>query len=154
SPVFSVEFKTTLDIEARSCCGRAKEVNREEIMKARQKLQSHYDNISKLHLKKLFKENPRRGEMMTAEADSIFLDYSKNRISRETLDLLLLLADECQLQSRIDAMFRKKKINVTENRSVLHVALQTPKGTRIVIDGKDVVPDIHAILEKMADFSG
>ena len=85
-------------------------------MKARQDLQSHYNTISKLHLRQLFKEDPGRGERMTAEAEGIFLDYSKNRITQETLDLLLRLAFECRLQSRIDAMFRGEKINVTENR--------------------------------------
>src|SRR2546426_5822225 len=122
-------------------------------MKARQDLQSHYNTISKLHLRQLFKEDPARGERMTAEAAGIFLDYSKNRITRETLDLLLGLAAECRLQSRIDAMFRGEKINATESRSVLHVALRAPKEKRIVVDGKDVVPDIHAVLEKMADFA-
>ena len=126
---------------------------REEVMKARQSLQSHYNTIAKLHLRQLFKEDPGRGERMTAEAEGIFLDYSKNRITRETLDLLLQLAAECRLQSRIDAMFRGEKINATESRSVLHVALRAPKEKRIVVDGKDVVPDIHAVLEKMADFA-
>src|SRR5207245_3692312 len=120
----------------------------------RQDLQSHYDTIAKLQLRQLFKEDPGRGERMTAEAEGIFLDYSKNRITRETLDLLLQLVAECGLQSRIDAMFRGEKINVTEDRSVLHVALRAPKGKRIVVDGKDVVSDIHAVLEKMADFAG
>src|SRR6267378_4305877 len=106
-------------------------------MKARQDLQSHYNTISKLHLRHLFKEDPGRGERMTAEAEGIFLDYSKNRITRETLDLLLQLAAECQLQSKkINAMFRGEKINLTESRSVLHVALRAPKGTRIVVDRK------------------
>ena len=123
-------------------------------MKARQDLQSHYNIISKLHLRQMFKEDPGRGERMTAEAEGIFLDYSKNRITQETLDLLLRLAFECRLQSRIDAMFRGEKINVTENRSVMHVALRAPKGTRIIVDGKDVVPDVHAVLAKMADFAG
>src|SRR5216110_2863431 len=122
-------------------------------MKARQSLQSHYNTIAKLHLRQLFKEDPGRGERMTAEAEGIFLDYSKNRITRETLDLLLQLAAECGLQSRIDAMFRGEKMNVTEDRSVLHVALRAPKGKRIVVDGKDVVSDIHTVLEKMADFA-
>ena len=121
-------------------------------MKARQSLKSNYNTIAKLHLRQLFKEDPGRGERMTAEAEGIFLDYSKNRITRETLDLLLQLAAECGLQSRIDAMFRGEKINVTEDRSVLHVALRAPKGKRIVVDGKDVVSDIHAVLEKDGGF--
>jgi len=123
-------------------------------MKTRQELRSHYNIISKLHLRQLFKEDPGRGERMTAEAEGIFRDYSKNRITKQTLDLLLRLAGECQLQSRIDAMFRGEKINLTENRSVLHVALRAPKGTRIFVDGKDVVPDVHAVLAKMANFAG
>src|SRR5881409_302666 len=122
-------------------------------MKARQSLQSHYNTIAKLHLRQLFKEDPGRGERMTAEAEGIFLDYSKNRITRETLGLLLQLAAECRLQSKIDAMFRGEKINITESRSVLHVALRAPKGTRIVVDGKDVVFDVHAVLARMADFA-
>jgi glucose-6-phosphate isomerase len=122
-------------------------------MKARQDLQSHYNTISKLHLRQLFKEDPGRGERMTAEAEGIFLDYSKNRITRETLGLLLQLAAECRLQSKIDAMFRGEKINITESRSVLHVALRAPKGARIVVEGKDVVPDVHAVLARMADFA-
>jgi glucose-6-phosphate isomerase len=122
-------------------------------MKARQDLQSHYNTISELHLRQLFKEDPGRGERMTAEAEGIFLDYSKNRITRETLGLLLQLAAECRLQSKIDAMFRGEKINITESRSVLHVALRAPKGTRIVVEGKDVVPDVHAVLARMADFA-
>jgi len=120
---------------------------------ARAALQSHYKSVSALHLRQLFADDPKRGERMTAEAEGIFLDYSKNRITRETLDLLLQLAAECRLQSRIDAMFRGEKINATESRSVLHVALRAPKEKRIVVDGKDVVPDIHAVLEKMADFA-
>src|SRR5207245_4955500 len=118
----------------------------------RQDLQSHYDTISKLHLRQLFKEDPGRGERMTAEAEGIFLDYSKNRITRETLDLLLQLAAESRLQSRIDAMFRGEKINATESRSVLHVALRAPKEKRIVVDGKDVVPDNHEDVVKNAGF--
>jgi len=98
-------------------------------MKTRQELRSHYNIISKLHLRQLFKEDPGRGERMTAEAEGIFRDYSKNRITKQTLDLLLRLAGECQLQSRIDAMFRGEKINLTENRSVLHVALSAQGDT-------------------------
>jgi glucose-6-phosphate isomerase len=116
-------------------------------------LQSHYNTVSKLHLRELFANDPKRGERMTAEAAGIYLDYSKNRITDETLKLLFQLAAESRLESRIAAMFRGEKINVTENRAVLHVALRAPKGTSIVVDGKNVVPEIHSVLDKMADFS-
>ena len=106
-----------------------------------------------MHLRKLFADDPKRGERMTAEAVGIFLDYSKNRITDETLKLLLQLAEESGLRARIDAMFRGEKINVTENRAVLHVALRAPEGASIVVDGENVVPQVHAVLDKMADFS-
>jgi glucose-6-phosphate isomerase len=120
---------------------------------ARAALRAHFKDISKGHLRKLFAEDPGRGERMTAEAAGIFLDYSKNRITDETLNLLLKLAEQCGLRSRIDAMFRGDKINITENRSVLHTALRAPKGASIVVDGKNVVPEVQAVLEKMAGFS-
>ena len=109
--------------------------------------------VRELHLRKLFADDPERGERMTAEAVGIYLDYSKNRITDETLRLLLQLAEESGLRARIDAMFRGEKINVTEKRAVLHVALRAPKGQSIVVDGEDVVPQVHAVLDKMADFS-
>src|SRR5437899_11521946 len=90
---------------------------------------------------------------MTAEAVGIYLDYSKNRITDETLKLLLQLAEESGLRARIDAMFRGEKINLTENRAVLHVALRAPRGASIVVDGENVVPQVHAVLDKMTDFS-
>src|SRR5208337_4445630 len=105
------------------------------------------------HHQKLFADDPERGERMTAEDLGIFLDYSKNRITVETLELLLRLAEQSDLQARIDAMFRGEKINVTENRSVLHVALRAPKGASIIVDGENVVPQVHAVLDKMASFS-
>ena len=113
----------------------------------------HHKKIQKLHLRKLFAEDPKRGERMTAEAAGVFLDYSKNRITDQTLKLLFQLAKESGLRARMDAMFSGEKINVTENRAVLHVALRAPKGATIVVDGKNVVPEVHAVLEKMADFS-
>jgi glucose-6-phosphate isomerase len=116
-------------------------------------LQAHYPGVRKLHLRTLFADDPRRGERMTAEAVGLYLDYSKNRITDETLKLLLQLADDCELRGRIDAMFRGEKINVTENRAVLHVALRAPRGAIIVVDGENVVPQVHAVLDKMADFS-
>jgi glucose-6-phosphate isomerase len=116
-------------------------------------LEAHHKNVRELHLRKLFADDPRRGERMTAEAVGLYLDYSKNRITDETLKLLLQLAVESGLRARIDAMFRGEKINVTENRAVLHVALRAPRGASIVVDGENVVPQVHAVLDKMADFS-
>jgi glucose-6-phosphate isomerase len=106
-----------------------------------------------LHLRNLFADDPTRGERMTAEAAGVYLDYSKHRVNDETLKLLVELAEQSGLRARIDAMFRGEKINVTENRAVLHVALRAPKGASIVVDGKNVVPEVHAVLDKMADFA-
>jgi glucose-6-phosphate isomerase len=116
-------------------------------------LAAHSQKIRDVHLRKLFADDSKRGERMTAEAVGLFLDYSKNRITDETLKLLLRLADESGLRARIDAMFRGEKINITENRAVLHVALRAPRGASIVVDGEDVVPQVHAVLDKMTDFS-
>jgi glucose-6-phosphate isomerase len=121
--------------------------------KAWQALQTHYEKIRGLHLRNLFADDSKRGERMTAEAVGIFIDYSKNRITDETIRLLVQLAEESGLRRRIEAMFRGEKINVTENRAVLHVALRAPKGTSVVLDGEDVVPQVHAVLDKMTDFS-
>jgi len=115
-------------------------------------LQDHHAALVGLNLKKLFADDPARGEWMTAKAAGIYFDYSKNRVSEETLRLLVELAEQSGLRSRIDAMFRGDKINVTENRAVLHVALRAPKGSSIFVDGKNVVPEVHAVLDKMADF--
>ena len=114
---------------------------------------AHYESVARLHLRTLFADDPTRGERMTAEGAGLYLDYSKNRITAETLKLLLQLADESGLRERIDAMFRGEKINITETRAVLHVALRAPKGASIVLDGENVVPEVHAVLDKMADFS-
>jgi glucose-6-phosphate isomerase len=116
-------------------------------------LAAHYPKVREEHLRNLFAEDPQRGERLTAEAVGIYFDYSKNRITDETVRLLLQLAEESGLRSRIDAMFRGEKINVTEKRAVLHVALRAPKGQSIVVNGEDVVPQVHAVLDKMADFS-
>jgi glucose-6-phosphate isomerase len=116
-------------------------------------LEAHHKNVRELHLRKLFADDPKRGERMTAEAVGLYLDYSKNRITDETLKLLLQLAEESGLRERIDAMFRGEKINITENRAVLHVALRAPRRASIVVDGENVVPGVHAVLDKMADFS-
>ena len=118
-----------------------------------QALEDHYDTMRGLHLRNLFANDPARGARMIAEAVGVYLDYSKNRISDETLKLLIELAEQSGLRERIDAMFRGEKINVTENRAVLHVALRAPKGTSIIVDGKNVVPEVHAVLDKMADFA-
>ncbi len=116
-------------------------------------LAAHHKKISKLHLRELFAKDAKRGERMTAAAAGLFLDYSKNRITDETLKLLLKLAEESGLKPRIKAMFSGEKINITENRAVLHTALRAPKGAKIFVDGKNVVPEVHAVLDKMAAFS-
>jgi glucose-6-phosphate isomerase len=116
-------------------------------------LEAHYQKVRDLHLRNLFADDPKRGERMTIEAMGLYLDYSKNRITDETLKLLLQLAEECGLRARMDAMFRGEKINITENRAVLHVALRAPREASIVVDGENVVPQVHAVLDKMADFS-
>jgi glucose-6-phosphate isomerase len=120
---------------------------------ARNALAAHHQSVRKLHLRKLFADDSRRGERMTAEAVGLYLDYSKNLITDETLKLLLQLAEESGLRERIDAMFRGEKINITENRAVLHVAVRAPRGASFVVDGKNVVLQVHAVLDKMANFS-
>jgi glucose-6-phosphate isomerase len=120
--------------------------------KAWKALTAHYQTVRELHLRELFATDLKRGERMTMEAVGLFLDYSKNRVTDETLKLLLELAAECGLRGRIDAMFRGDKINLTEDRAVLHVALRAPKDASIIVDGKNVVPEVHAVLNKMADF--
>ncbi len=116
-------------------------------------LASHSKKVSKLHLRDLFAQDPTRGERMSAQAVGLYLDYSKNRITDETLKLLLKLANEAGLKSRMEAMFSGEKINVTEKRAVLHTALRAPKDATILVDGKNVVPEVHAVLDRMADFS-
>ena len=116
-------------------------------------LESHHQKVREVHLRQLFADDPKRGERLTNEAVGLYLDYSKNRVTDETLKLLFQLAEECGLRDRIDAMFRGEKINITENRAVLHVALRSPRGTSIVVDGENVVPQVHAVLDKMSDFA-
>ena len=116
-------------------------------------LAAHYPRVRSLHLRELFASDAGRGERLTAEAAGLYLDYSKNRVTDETITLLVRLAEESGLRARIDAMFRGEKINVTENRAVLHVALRAPRGASIVVDGENVVPRVHAVLDKMAAFA-
>ncbi|MBV8050884.1 MAG: glucose-6-phosphate isomerase, partial [Acidobacteriaceae bacterium] len=115
-------------------------------------LTAHYKAVSEVHLRQLFADDPKRGQRMALEAVGLYLDYSKNRITDETLKLLLQLATDCGLRERIDAMFSGEKINITEKRAVLHVALRAPKDESIFVDGKNVVPEVHAVLDRMADF--
>jgi glucose-6-phosphate isomerase len=116
-------------------------------------LSAYHQKTAELHLSKLFAEDPTRGERLAAEGAGLFMDYSKNRVTDETLRLLFALAAESRLRERIDAMFRGEKINITENRAVLHTALRAPRTASIIVDGKNVVPDVHAVLDRMADFS-
>src|SRR5262249_14144752 len=116
-------------------------------------LESHYREVRDLHLRDLFARDPGRAERFTREAVGLYADFSKHRITDDTVRLLLALAEDCGLRARIDAMFRGDKINVTEGRAVLHVALRAPKGTRIVVDGQDVMPAVHDVLDRMAAFA-
>src|SRR5260370_22108433 len=116
-------------------------------------LQAHYNQVHNWHLRTLFSEDPNRGERLTVDAAGLYFDYSKHRVTDETIRLLLALAEDAGLRARIDAMFRGDKINVTEKRAVLHVALRAPRGTSIGVDGDDVVPKVHEVLDRMAGFS-
>ena len=116
-------------------------------------LRSHHKEIRNVHLRWLFAEDPRRAERLTVEAGGLYLDYSKNRVTDETLTLLIRLAQESGLRERIEAMFRGDKINLTEKRAVLHTALRAPRGTSLIVDGENVVPKVHAVLDRMADFA-
>jgi glucose-6-phosphate isomerase len=116
-------------------------------------LAAHYRQIKHLNLRKLFADDPKRGARLAAEAAGVYLDYSKNRINDQTIKLLMQLAKESGLREKIDAMFSGEKINTTENRAVLHVALRAPKGETMLVDGKNVVPEVHAVLDRMRVFS-
>jgi glucose-6-phosphate isomerase len=116
-------------------------------------LVAHHQKLQDMHLRKLFADDPKRGERLTLQGEGLYLDYSKNRITDETLKILVQLADESDLSGRMEAMFSGKKINITENRAVLHVALRAPKGATIEVDGKNVVPEVQAVLKKMTDFA-
>jgi glucose-6-phosphate isomerase len=116
-------------------------------------LEEHHRQIRATHLRALFAGDPARGERLTAEAAGIYLDFSKNRITDDTLALLVRLAEESGLRARIEGMFRGEKINVSEGRAVLHVALRAPRGASILVDGENVVPEVHAVLDRMAGFA-
>ena len=116
-------------------------------------LKQHHENMAGIHLRELFAADPKRGETLTAEGAGLFLDYSKNRVTAETMRLLCALADQANLRDRIEAMFRGDKINITENRAVLHTALRAPRGQKITVDGQDVVPAVHEVLDNMAAFA-
>ena len=116
-------------------------------------LAANYSRLENIHLRQLFAEDPKRGEHMTLEAVGLYLDYSKNRLTDETLRQLVRLAEECSLRRRIDGMFAGETINITEGRAVLHVALRAPRDASILVDGKNVVPEVHAVLDRMAAFS-
>ncbi len=116
-------------------------------------LEADYKETGRVHLRQLFADDPARGERFCAEGAGLYLDYSKNRITAKTLSLLIQLARECRLEARRDAMFQGEKINLTEKRAVLHVALRAPKGVSILVDGHDVVPEVHEVLDKMSDFA-
>src|ERR1700739_3854920 len=116
-------------------------------------LERHSSQAGHTHLRQLFADDPKRGERFAFEAAGLYFDYSKNRVTGDTINLLLQLAQECGLRERIDAMFRGDKINVTENRAVLHVALRMPRGASIVLDGVNVVEEVHAVLDRMAAFA-
>src|SRR5215471_6203025 len=116
-------------------------------------LEKHHDEIHDVHLRDLFASDPTRGERFVAEGAGLYLDYSKNRVTEETIGLLLQLAEESGLADRAEAMFRGDRINVSENRSVLHVALRMPKGTTLIVDGVDVVANVHEVLERMGNFA-
>src|SRR5216683_8214603 len=116
-------------------------------------LAEHFEQVKNVHLRELFAADPRRGERLAAEAVGLYLDYSKHRITDETLRLLVRLAAARGLRARIDAMYSGEKINATENRAVLHIALRAPRDAHILVDGHDVIPDVHAVLDRMAAFA-
>src|SRR5271166_5409867 len=134
---------------------RVEAITRRPAVKRRawKELGAHYKKVREYHLRQLFAEDPKRGTQMTVEALGVYFDYSKNRITGETLQLLIQLAEESRLRDRIAAMFRGDKINVTEKRAVLHTALRAPRHASIVVDGENVVPKVHAVLDRMADFA-
>ena len=143
----------TTQTESKVGTNGTKQVTRLSDRPAWKALKAHHKHIAELDLRTLFANDDRRGERMTAEAVGLYLDYSKNLATDETLELLVRLAEESGLRERIDAMFEGEKINITENRAVLHVALRAPKGTSIYVDGENVVPKVHAVIDRMAAFT-
>jgi len=140
---------TTTTQKPRRKTARIKPLMKRKAWKA---LKAHHKNIEAVHLRTMFADDPARGSRMTVEATGLFLDYSKNRITDETINLLLQLAEESGLPERIEAMFRGDKINVTEKRAVLHIALRAPRDASIMVDGENVVPKVHAVLDQMTEF--
>jgi glucose-6-phosphate isomerase len=134
---------------------RVEAINKRPVVKrqAWKDLGVHHKKVRELHLRQLFADDPKRAERLTVEALGLYLDYSKNRITSDTIPLLIRLAEESQLQERIGAMFRGEKINLTEKRAVLHTALRAPRGASIIVDGENIVPKVHAVLDRMAAFS-
>ncbi len=116
-------------------------------------LEAHYRQTKNLHLRQLFADDPKRGERFACEFSGLYLDYSKNRVTDETMKLLVKLAEDCRLRERIEAMFRGEKINITENRAVLHTALRAPRGATVLVDGRNIVPDVHEVLDRMSAFA-
>jgi glucose-6-phosphate isomerase len=116
-------------------------------------LEAHCAAVGATHLRTLFADDPDRGERLRSEAAGLYVDYSKQRVTNETLRLLRTLADECQLRDRISAMWRGDKINTSEKRAVLHVALRAPRGASIELDGENVVPKVHDVLDRMGTFA-
>src|SRR5262249_7278629 len=156
SPARPVAFETTGLSQGHTQMAAHLEIPRTQLTSKQavwRALEGHQRAMRDRHLRTLFADDPARSERMTVEAAGVFLDYSKKRVDDETLRLLIDLAEQSELRARIEAMFRGEKINVTEDRAVLHVALRAPRGASIVVDGKNVVPDVHAVLDKMADFS-
>ncbi|HKY71706.1 MAG TPA: glucose-6-phosphate isomerase [Nitrospira sp.] len=141
---------TTTTRKGRPKAPRVKPLASRQAWKA---LQAHARTMREVHLRTLFLDDPQRGTRLTAEAAGLFLDYSKNRITDETLRLLVQLAEESGLRDRIESMFRGEKINITENRAVLHVALRAPRDASITVDGENVVPNVHAVLDQMTEFA-
>jgi glucose-6-phosphate isomerase len=148
--IIMAEKKPVKKLTAKAPAKSAKPVTRGRAWLA---LAAHYQKIKEVHLRTLFAQDPTRGQRLTLKAAGLYLDYSKHRVTDETLRLLLSLAEESGLRGKIEAMFRGDRINLTEDRAVLHVALRAPRGKHILVDGQDVVPEVHAVLDKMAEFS-
>jgi glucose-6-phosphate isomerase len=154
NPSMATKARSTRTAPTKTGTTKAPEAKKRNPAQAWKQLAAHYKTISKLHLRKLFADDPKRGQRLALDAVGLYLDYSKNRVNDQTLKLLLQLAEESGLRERTNAMFSGEKINITEKRAVLHIALRAPKTESILVDGKNVVPDVHAVLDKMAAFAG